>query len=58
MHKGIMLPFKCYLNCELKGCHPVKRLRILKNVTERYDPIIFYPFMEKNEVARIYISLE
>jgi len=53
-----MLPFKCYLNCELEGCHPVKRLRILKNVNEKYLPIIFYPIMGPKEILRVYISLE
>jgi hypothetical protein len=56
-HEDLMIPFKCYLNCDLKGCHSVKRLKILKNIQERYDQVIFYPIMAEEELFRVYISL-
>ena len=57
-HDELMLPFKVYLNAELKGCHQVKDLRILKNVQEIYKPIIFHPILPSEELVRIYIRLE
>jgi len=53
-----MIPFKCYLNCDLKDCHSVKRLRVLKNIQEKYETIIFHPIMPVEELLRVYISLE
>ena len=53
-----MIPFKCYLNCDLKDCHSVKRLRVLKNIQEKYETIIFHPIMPVQELLRVYISLE
>ncbi len=53
-----MIPFKCYLNCDLKDCHSVKRLRVLKNIQEKYETIIFHPIMPSEELLRVYISLE
>ena len=57
-HEDLMIPFKCYLNCDLKDCHSVKRLRVLKNIQEKYDTIIFNPIMPAEELLRVYISLE
>ena len=57
-HEDLMIPFKCYLNCDLKDCHSVKRLRVLKNIQEKYETIVFHPVMPQEELLRVYISLE
>ena len=57
-HEDLMIPFKCYLNCDLKDCHSVKRLRVLKNIQEKYETIIFHPIMPHDELLRVYISLD
>ena len=55
--KGIMLPFKCYLNCSLPGCHSVQRINVLKSILVNYEPIIFYPKFHIDEYVRIDVEI-
>ena len=53
-----MVPFKCYFTFELKDCHTVKRLKIMKDIDEKIEPVIFYPIMQAQEVLRFYVHMK